>query len=402
VIPQSAGRQSMMNTLLVVPWDDERGGVISVVENLARHLRAEGHGVLFFHIAPPLFLKSTITKLGFPGVQLRLTIPSGGGLRGVVRALVFPFVFVSSFVQLIWLLRSRRIHVVNLHYPHDNFVYFAICRRLLSFRLVTSIHGLDAFSKERPLDRYSRAFRFLIQSSDLVILPSNAYRKKLLEAFPSIQDRTIYIHNCINPAQFKPAEVGRDADGKGRYILCVAVLRDDKAIDVLLHAAKPLLAGDPSLTLVIAGDGPLRVELEGLASFLGIQNQTVFLGTQGASEVATLLHGCEALVLPSRMEPFGIVLIEAMACRKPVVASAVGGIPEIVEHEISGILVEPENPRALAAALQRVLTDDDLRTTIAANGYARAMERFCSSHNGTAYLKAFASVLPAESPSVPA
>ena len=61
------------------------------------------------------------------------------------------------------------------------------------------------------------------------------------------------------------------------------------------------------------------------------------------------------MVLPSRMEPFGIVLIEAMACKKPVVASAVGGIPEIIEHEVTGILVEPENPQALTAGLRRVL-----------------------------------------------
>ncbi len=94
-----------------------------------------------------------------------------------------------------------------------------------------------------------------------------------------------------------------------------------------------------------------------LASSLGIRRQTMFLGTQGASEIARLLHGCEMMVLPSRMEPFGIALIEAMACKKPVVASTVGGIPEIIEHEISGILVEPENPEALTAGLRRVLTD---------------------------------------------
>jgi glycosyltransferase involved in cell wall biosynthesis len=391
--PSAASQQAQLNALLVVPWDAKRGGVISVVDNLARHLQAAGHNVLFFHSGGPLILKGGVTQLGYPGVRLRLTLPFGAGLRGVLRTLIFPVVFVSNLVQLIWFLRTRHIDIINLHYPTDHCVYFAICRRLLPVRLVTSVHGRDAFYKERPKDRYSHAFKFVIQSSDLAILPSDAYRRKLLEAFPGMHDRAIFIHNGINPAHFGPAEDSRPATDRNRYILCVAELQEYKAIDVLLRAAAPLLTSDRSLTLVLAGDGPLRADLEALASTLGIRRQTMFLGTQGAPEIARLLHGCETMVLPSRMEPFGIALIEAMACKAPVVATKVGGIPEIVEHEKSGILVEPENPEALTAGLRRALTDHDLRNSIAENGYARVLERFCSTHNGAAYLSAFASLL---------
>jgi len=385
-----------MNTLLVVPWDEKRGGVVSVVDNLTRYFKDNGHEVLFFHPARTLLLKNRVTKLGYSGAHLRLNMPFGPGLYGVLRTLAFPFLFTSSIVQLAYFLRSRHINIINLHYPRDNFVYFAICSRLLSIRLVTSVHGQDAFYKEKPKDKYSRAFRFVIHSSDLVILPSDIYRRKLLEAFPGIQNRTIFIHNGINPALFRPAEDDRSGNERNRYILCIAELQEYKAIDVLLHAAKPLLVSDRSLTLVLAGDGPLREKLEGLASTLGIRDQTRFLGLQGASEIVNLLHGCEIMVLPSRMEPFGIVLIEAMACRKPVVATAVGGIPEIVEHEISGILVEPENPQALTEGLRRVLADDALRKSIAENGHQRVLEHFCSGHTGAAYEKAFASLFGVE------
>jgi len=101
------------------------------------------------------------------------------------------------------------------------------------------------------------------------------------------------------------------------------------------------------------------------------------------------------MVLPSRMEPFGIVLIEAMACKAPVVATNVGGIPEIIQHEVTGILVEPENPGALSAAIRRVLTDADLRKELVENGYSRVMDRFYAARNATAYVDAFVSVLPA-------
>ena len=382
-----------MNVLLVVPWDEKRGGVISVVDNLARHLQAAGHHVLFFHNGGPLILRSGVTRLGYSGVRLRLTMPFGPGFRGVLRTLVFPFIFLSNLIQLMWFLRSRRIDIINLHYPTDPCLYFAVCRRFLQLRLVTSVHGRDAFYQERPKAAYTRAFRFVIESSDLAILPSEAYRRKLLEAFPSVHDRAIFIHNGIDPAQFSPAENLQQTNGRNRYVLCVAELQEYKAIDVLLHAAARLFASDPSLTLVLAGDGPLRGDLEALASTLGIRRQTMFLGTQGANEIARLLQGCEAMVLPSRMEPFGIALIEAMACKAPVVASRVGGIPEIVDHETTGILVEPESPEALAAELRRVLTDHDLRRRIIDNGYSRVIERFCSTHNGMAYLTAFASLL---------
>jgi glycosyltransferase involved in cell wall biosynthesis len=224
--------------------------------------------------------------------------------------------------------------------------------------------------------------------SDLVVLPSDIYRQRLVEIFPQVRDKTIAIHNCVDTAQFTPADSdpGRRRDP---YILCVAALDVYKGIDVLLHAAKPLLVDDASLSLVLAGDGPLQMEFEALAASLGIRKQTQFVGRRPAAEIAQLLQGCEVFVLPSREEPFGIVLIEAMACRKPIVATAVGGIPEIVEHQKSGILVEPDNPAALTEAIRRVLRNSELRKTIANNGHSRVMEHFCLVHNGTSYEKAF-------------
>jgi glycosyltransferase involved in cell wall biosynthesis len=81
------------------------------------------------------------------------------------------------------------------------------------------------------------------------------------------------------------------------------------------------------------------------------------------------------------------------------VATAVGGIPEIIEHDVTGILVEPQNPGALTEGLQRVLTNNDLKRTLAENGYSRAMERFCFYYTGAAYEMAFASLLGLQKPS---
>ena len=380
-----------MNTLLVLPWDHERGGVVSVCENLARYLQARGHKILFFNPGPSIVLKAGTNKLGFPAVQLRLCFPFALPRR-VVSAVAFPFLFPLVLGQLLWFLRRHRIQIVNLHYLIDNYFYFAICKLFLPIRVVTSIHGSDAFNKGKPRDTYSFAFRYILQFSDLVVLPSNAYRTKLLAAFPSVYGKTIFIHNGINPAQFRPTETRTINGAKDQYILCVAEYKDIKAIDVLLRAAKPILTAEGSLSLKLAGDGGLRQELECLASSLGIRSQTQFLGRRSAAEIVDLLHGCTVLVLPSKEESFGIALIEAMACRKPVVATRVGGIPEIIEHGISGLLVDPENPAAMAEGIRCVLENPGLQRTLAENAYNRAMEKFLFQHTGAAYENAFCSL----------
>ena len=117
-----------------------------------------------------------------------------------------------------------------------------------------------------------------------------------------------------------------------------------------------------------------------------------FWGLRAQRRSLTYCTAATVLVLPSREEPFGIALIEAMACRKPVVATRVGGIPEIVEHGISGFLVEPENPAALAEGIRCVLGNPGLQRTLAENAYHRAMERFLFNHTGAAYESAFCSL----------
>jgi len=380
-----------MQLLLVVPWDEGRGGVVNVAENLAKYLHTLGHGVLFFHPGQTVVLKRRTTKRGFPGVQLRIGFPFAQP-RPIVSALAFPVLFPIMLIQLIWFLRRHNIHVVNLHFPIDNFFYFAICRHLLSIRLVTSVHGSDAFPNGKPRERYSRAFRYMIRSSDLIVLPSDTYRKKFLDVFPCARHKTVFIHNGINPIDFVLPDNKQRIGERNRYILCIAAMTEWKGIDVLLNASKPLLMGDPSLTLVLVGEGPLRTELEQLASTIGICKQTRFLGSKEPSEIAKLLNGCEIFVLPSRAESFGIVVIEALACRKPVVATAVGGIPEIIEDKKTGILVEPDDAAALADALRSLLTNSCLKTTLAENGYRRVMERFCFDRTGAAYENAYASL----------
>jgi glycosyltransferase involved in cell wall biosynthesis len=149
----------------------------------------------------------------------------------------------------------------------------------------------------------------------------------------------------------------------------------------------------PELRLLLVGDGPLRAQNEALARALSVDDSVEFLGWRGRAEVRRLLRNCHVFVLPSRSEPFGIVVAEALACRRPVVASAVGGIQEIIENGRCGVLVEPDDPERLAKAILRVLEDDVLRERIAEAGLERAVDQFSCKRTGGRYERLYSTLL---------
>jgi len=379
----------MKTVLVVVPWDQAFGGVASVVGHLARYLRDRGHQVIFFHPGETNRMTSNTTTWGFPGYRLNLRAPWYGEhpMRSLLAYLIFFLPTVYQLVRFIW---SHRIQVVNIHYPIREFAYFGLCRWLLPIRLVTSIHGADCFPAGRPMKRYPWTLGFLLFSSDAVVAPSKALLQDFLAIFPHLSRKATFIHNGVDLEELSQPLEDTSPLTKERYLLCIAAHNEKKALDVLIRAFAVVKRGDPGVRLVMVGDGPLRRQHEELARAMGLDGRVEFLGSRGRAEIARLLHGCQVFVLPSRSEPFAIAITEAMACRKPVVASAVGGIPEIIENGKTGILVEPDNPAALANALLNILKDPSLQRSIAGNAYETVVARFQCEHAGAAHESLFA------------
>ena len=158
------------------------------------------------------------------------------------------------------------------------------------------------------------------------------------------------IPNGVSVERFTPRPVG----GRPvRTILTVANLRTEKAHEVLLAAAAPLCARHPQLQFLVAGDGPRAAELRALAASLGVGAQVSFLGHR--EDVPALLALADAFVLPSRSEAFPNGAIEAMAAGLPVVASRVGGLVDLIDEGRTGLLVRPDDPTALGAALESLI-----------------------------------------------
>ncbi len=144
----------------------------------------------------------------------------------------------------------------------------------------------------------------------------------------------------------------------------VANLRAAKAYSTLLRAAVDVVAARADVRFVSLGHGPLERELLGLRDELGLRDRFDFLGH--VPEATTVMAGFDVLTLSSDVEGLPVSVMEAKALALPVVATAVGGLPEMVTTEVDGLLVPPRDPRQLAGALLRVLDDDDLRARLAA------------------------------------
>ncbi|HXE81184.1 MAG TPA: glycosyltransferase family 4 protein [Vicinamibacterales bacterium] len=163
------------------------------------------------------------------------------------------------------------------------------------------------------------------------------------ERVPS--SRVIVIPNGVDVAQYVPRTEPRPI----RRIAMVANLRPEKAHEVLFAAMQMVLRRVPDAELIVAGDGPRRAELEGMAAAMEIAARVRFLGH--CEDVPALLAACDAFVLPSVSEAFPNSVLEAMASGLPIVASRIGGIVELIEHQRTGVLVPPGDARALAYAL---------------------------------------------------
>jgi len=161
-------------------------------------------------------------------------------------------------------------------------------------------------------------------------------------------------------------------------LLFVGRLVRYKGVEILLRALPGLEA-----ETVLVGDGPLRPSLEAMARELGVADRVRFAGEVTDEDLLAWYHACDALVLPSisRQEAFGIVQLEAMACRRPVISTDVPtGVPWVNQHERTGLVVRAGDVAALRGGLARLVCDAELRQTLGAAGRARVMSQFTSEH----------------------
>jgi len=199
--------------------------------------------------------------------------------------------------------------------------------------------------------------------------------------------RVVVIHDAIDIARMtdaNPSPIRGELGIEGKFVyLFVGRLVHQKGVDILLNA----FAQQQSGVLLIVGGGEERAQLESEVEALGIHSRVFFLGVR--HDIPSLMKAADCFVLASRLEGLGIVLIEAMACGIPVVATNVDGIPEAVEHGENGILVPSEDPAAFAVALRQIRENSDMRKSMGERGVERAARLFSIENHVTGILACF-------------
>jgi glycosyltransferase involved in cell wall biosynthesis len=275
--------------------------------------------------------------------------------------------------------RSWGPDVIHTHLKHADLIGAAVGRRL-GVPLVSTLHVIE--SDPTPLGRAKRraaaAARCALASRTIAV--SEAQREWYLSAFPrGGRHGTVTVHNGVPPLgevacrRSARREIGLPDDAVAAVAL--GLLREGKGHETLLDAVASL-HDLPALRLLIAGDGPLRERLQRAAR--GLEDRVHFLGYR--RDVPALLAAADLVVHPSNEDAFPTALLEALRARRPIVATRVGGIPEIVTPDV-GLLVPTKDPGALAAAMRLLVEDRARRCEL---GRA-AGERFAREFEATAW-----------------
>jgi len=215
-----------------------------------------------------------------------------------------------------------------------------------------------------------------------VICCSNYMMGHVQWAFGLPWDKLIMVPNGVNYDVYSKYE-NEDLSGFRRrfalpdekIVLFVGRLVYEKGVHVLVNAAQKILE-KANAKIVIVGNGYVKDQLSGLVKSMGLTHKVMFTGFVDDDTLRKLQRCASASVVPSLFEPFGIVALEAMAAKSPVVVSDTGGLSEIVEHDVSGVKVYVNNPDSLAWGITRVLSDDSYANWLRNNAYKRIKEKY--------------------------
>jgi len=280
----------------------------------------------------------------------------------------------SLVLQLYRVFRRERPHIVHTH------AWGTLCEGLLAARLARVplvVHGEHGTLQLKPYQ--ARLQRLMWRRADRVLSVSSRLAERMAEGTGFPLNQITVIRNGVDLSRFQACDRAGARRALGLPQNAVVVGTAARLVPVkdqanLLNAFKRLADEGAEFTGVIAGDGPLRAELEAQARALGIESRVRFLGHVPAVE--RVYASLDIFVLSSKSEGLSNTILEAMASKIAVVATRVGGADELVEDGASGLLVPPEDSAALADAIGWLIRDGDLRESMSAAGRRRALTRF--------------------------
>ncbi len=281
-------------------------------------------------------------------------------------------------LELVWIfllmLKNRR-SLIHAHWILPHGFLAVIVKKFFGVPVVISAHAGDVFPLKKPFFRL--AARWALKCADAVTANSTATRNAIggvvdvpVSVIPMGVDLKLFSSSSASAAAAIRKRYGVGKSGK--MLLFVGRLAEKKGVTYLISAMKAVAKAFPNCKLVIVGDGPERKSLQQQSQQLDLSDNVVFAGSVPNNELPAYYKAADAFVLPSIVarsgdtEGLGVVLLEAVAAGCPVVASNVGGIPDVIINGKTGLLVEQKNPQQLAAAITNLLSSSQLKKRLVA------------------------------------
>jgi L-malate glycosyltransferase len=348
------------------------GGSGIVATELAKSLAARGHQIHVISREQPFRLGGDQ-----PGVVFhRVVTPSYPLFRE-------PQYVLSLATRIAQISRAVDLDIIHAHYaiPHATAAYLA--RQILAGsgsrppKVVTTLHGTDiTIVGSDP--SYAETIGFSIEQSDGVTAVSESLKADTYRGLPVTRDIRVipnFLDCHLHHRVFVDGLRERMGLADRAVVVHVSNFRPVKRVGAVIDVFARIRASVPSVLLLV-GDGPELAPALALARERGVAADVQALGEQ--EDVRQFLSIADLFLLPSATESFGLAALEAMACEVPVVASRVGGLPEVIEDGVSGFLHDPEDAAGMALSGIAVLTDAELRARIRAAGRRVVDRRFCS------------------------
>lgn len=347
-----------MRMLLVTPsYSPLLGGLQTVTRRLASGLASRGHDVRVVTQRYPRRLSAVETIDGLLVERWLFLRPELDHLRRYRLDLFLASLFSSPItsLRLERLLRHFSPDVVNFHFPDAQIPFVLQMRRKFQFRLVVSLHGNEverwfsgAQGTPRGLPHRGRGRLIsLLEQADAVVACSHHLLARACELAPSIASKGHVLYNGIDLERFK-AKI--PYVGPRPYVLAAGRLTYNKGFDLLIESFQRAAGVRDDVDLILVGDGEERARLQALSRALQVEERVLFTGRVEPVELVTLLNGCLFLAVPSRNEAFGIVALEALAAGKPVLATRVGGLGELLSKLTSSNAGENEEAQSSGEA----------------------------------------------------
>jgi glycosyltransferase involved in cell wall biosynthesis len=288
---------------------------------------------------------------------------------------------LSIFPKTVYFARHMEINQIT--HIHAHFANHPAAAAFMIHRLVGIPYSFTAHGADLQVDQHMLCEK--VHEAAFVVAISS-FNKELIREKCGAQysDHVEVIHCGVNTSVFSLSQRNNEAKPKdvNFTILCIGTMYEVKGHVYLIEACHLLKEQGVDFNCYLVGDGPFRPALEAQIERLGLINCVFFYGQRTQQEISELLKQVDTLALPSiptnsgRREGIPVVLMEAMASGVPVVASGISGIPELVENEVSGLLVPPRDPEALANALKRLYTDPVLRDCLGKAGRDKVLQDF--------------------------